>query len=110
MRQHFPHLKIYARARNREHAYRLMEVGAQVIQRETLLSSQDIGRQVLEGLGFSAREAARMTQLYHDHDVKRLNDNFEMRHDQERMMRLAREWAVELEELFEQDAAEERAE
>ncbi len=110
VRQNFPHLKIYARARNRQHAYRLMEVGAQVIQRETLLSSLDVGRRVLEGLGFSAGEAARTTDMFHDHDVKRLEEHFEMRHDEERMARLAREWALELEELFEQDAAEERAE
>ncbi len=110
VRRHFPHLKIYARARNRQHAYRLMEAGAEVVQRETLLSSLDIGRQVLEGLGFSVAEAARTTQMFHDHDVRRLIEQFEMRHDDERMMRLAREWAVELEDLFERDAAQEKAE
>ena len=66
VRRNFPHLKIYARARNRQHAYGLMEIGAEVIQRETLLSSLDVGRQVLEGLGFSAGEAART-----DRDVPR---------------------------------------
>ena len=81
-----------------------------MIQRETLLSSLDVGRRVLEELGFSAGEAARTTEMFHDHDVRRLEEHFEMRHDEERMARLAREWAVELEELFEQDAADERAE
>ena len=110
VRRHFPNLKIYARARNRQHAYGLMEIGAEMIERETLLSSLDVGRRVLEGLGFTASEAARTTEMFHDHDVRRLNEHFEMRHDEERMVRLAREWAVELEELFEQDAAEEKAE
>ena len=31
-----PHLKIYARARNRVHAYRLMDVGVVKLIRETL--------------------------------------------------------------------------
>ena len=108
VRRHFPHLKIYARARNRQHAYRLMEVGAEVVQRETLLSSLDIGRRVLEGLGFSVGEAARTTEMFLEHDVRRLETHFGEHRDQDRMMRLAREWAQELEELFEQDAAEEK--
>ena len=110
VRRSFPHLKIYARARNRQHAYGLMEIGAEVVQRETLLSSLDVGRRVLEGLGFSAGEAARTTEMFHEHDVRRLNEHFEMRDDEESMVRLAREWATELEELFEQDAADEAAE
>ena len=37
VRRHFPDLKIYARARNRAHAYRLMELGIDVVWRETFL-------------------------------------------------------------------------
>ncbi len=44
LRKHFPHLKIYARARNRFHAYRLMDTGVDYIMRETLLSSLRPGR------------------------------------------------------------------
>src|SRR6185295_1318285 len=35
VRRHFPQLKIYARARNRFHAYRLMDLGCELIERET---------------------------------------------------------------------------
>ncbi len=110
VQRHFPHLKIYARARNRPHAYRLMELGVDVIQRETFLSSLDIGRQVLEGLGFSSGEAARTAEMFRDHDVARLEAHFGEHRDEETMMRLAGEWARDLEELFEEDAAEEKAE
>jgi glutathione-regulated potassium-efflux system ancillary protein KefC/glutathione-regulated potassium-efflux system protein KefB len=110
VQQYFPHLKIYARARNRPHAYRLMELGVDVIQRETFLSSLDVGRQVLEGLGFSPSEAERTTEMFRDHDVARLEAHFGEHRDEEKMMRLAGEWARELEELFEEDAAEEAAE
>ncbi|UCH73869.1 MAG: glutathione-regulated potassium-efflux system protein KefC [Rhodospirillales bacterium] len=110
VKRHFPHLKIYARARNRSHAYQLMELGVDVIQRETFLSSLDIGRQVLEGVGFSASEAARTTEMFRDHDVRRLKAHFGEHRDEKKMMRLASEWARELEELFEEDAAEEAAE
>ena len=36
--QHFPHLVIFARARNRQHAYRLRALGITRIMRETWLS------------------------------------------------------------------------
>ena len=110
VQQYFPHLKIYARARNRPHAYRLMELGVDVIQRETFLSSLDVGRQVLEGLGFSPSEAERTTEMFREHDVARLEAHFGEHRDEEKMMQLAGEWARELEELFEEDAAEEAAE
>ena len=42
LREHFPALRIFARARNRKHAYRQMDLGVQVIQRETLLSAADL--------------------------------------------------------------------
>src|SRR5882672_8099609 len=50
-RRHFPKLKIYARARNRFHAYRLMDIGVDFLMRETLLSSLDLAQEVMHGLG-----------------------------------------------------------
>ena len=110
VRRNFPDLTIYARARNREHAYRLMEVGVTVLQRETFLSSLDIGVRVLEGLGFSRAEAARSVEMFREHDVRRLETHFGQHKDPDHMTRMAREWAKELEELFEQDTAEEEGE
>jgi len=109
VRKHFPNLKIYARARNRNHAYKLMELGVDVIRRETLLSSLDMARVLLEGLGLSAFEAEKTVQTFHKHDEQRLLAHFDMRHDEDRMAQLAQEWAKELEDLFEQDAAGEAA-
>ena len=51
IRQHFPHLKIFARARNRQHAFRLMDLDVRYIIRETLVSSLEMSVQVLEALG-----------------------------------------------------------
>ena len=52
-----PNLTVYARARNRKHAYRLMDLGVNIIRRETLLSSLDLARSVLMGLGLSKSDA-----------------------------------------------------
>ncbi|MEQ1877165.1 MAG: NAD-binding protein, partial [Bdellovibrionia bacterium] len=44
VRDHFPNLKIFARARNRGHAYDLLDIGVTVIHRETLGSSLWLAR------------------------------------------------------------------
>ncbi len=42
--QHFPNLKLLARARSRVEAYQLMSLGVQNYTRETFLSALDLGR------------------------------------------------------------------
>ncbi|MGZ6140566.1 MAG: monovalent cation:proton antiporter-2 (CPA2) family protein, partial [Myxococcaceae bacterium] len=42
VQEHFPHLMIFARARNRAHAYQLMELGIEHVSRETFLSSLEL--------------------------------------------------------------------
>lgn len=104
VRKHFPHLKVYARARNRKHAYQLMDLEVEVIQRETFLSSLDIARNVLEGLGLSHYDAEQVVETFKEHDERRLHSSYEHHNDEEKMVLLAKKSAEELEELFAQDA------
>ncbi len=104
VRKHFPDLKIYARARNRKHAYQLMDLGVTVLQRETFLSSLDIARSVLEGLGLPDYEADRVVKRFREHDERRLYAHYGLHDDEQKMIDLAKEAAEELEELFAQDA------
>lgn len=105
VRRQFPHLKIIARARNRQHAYRLMELGISAIWRETLSSSIDMTRAVLEGLGFSDYEARRACETFRSHDERQLVATFGQHRDDATLQALTRKAAAELEELFAQDAA-----
>jgi glutathione-regulated potassium-efflux system ancillary protein KefC/glutathione-regulated potassium-efflux system protein KefB len=107
VRRHFPHLKIYGRARNRQHAYRLMELGISVVWRETFLSSLDMARELLKGLGLPDFAAARATEIFREHDERRLYSLYGEHRNEERMRMLAKKAAEELEELFAQDAANE---
>src|SRR5690349_2183589 len=52
VRKLYPHMKIIARARNRQHVHRLMDVGAHAV-RETFFSSLEMSRQTLIGLGLT---------------------------------------------------------
>ena len=66
--KHFPHLNIFARARNRQHAYRLTDLGITPIQRETFLSALDLARDMLVGLGMARPEAERTMLAFREHD------------------------------------------
>ncbi len=106
IREQFPSLKVFARARNRQHAYLLMDQGVKVIRRETFLSAADMGREVLQGLGVHARRARDITARFVEHDERRLNEHHSVHNDEEKLRDLARESARELEEMFARDATE----
>jgi voltage-gated potassium channel Kch len=57
VQKHFPHLEILARAKGRDHAYRLLHQGVKHIFRETLGSSLDMSVAELRMLGVRAYEA-----------------------------------------------------
>jgi glutathione-regulated potassium-efflux system ancillary protein KefC len=104
--KHFPHLKILARARNRKHAYRLMDLGITLIQRETMLSALELARDMLIGLGMPRAEAEHTMRTFRSHDELRLFEHHTHHNDQEKMEDLAKAGNKELEEMFERDAVE----
>ena len=104
VRRHFPHLRIFARVRNRAHAYRMMEIGIPVVWRETYLSSLDMARQVLQALGLPDYAAEKAAATFRSHDEERLYGLFGEHNDTKRMQALVKKSAIELEELFAQDA------
>lgn len=106
IRSHFPALKIFARARNRKHAYRLMDLGVQVIRRETFLSAVDMGRAVLQSLGINPAQARDLVTRFAEHDERRLNEYHSEHDNEEKMRELAKESARELEEMFARDASD----
>jgi glutathione-regulated potassium-efflux system ancillary protein KefC/glutathione-regulated potassium-efflux system protein KefB len=105
VKAHYPHLKIYARARNRMHAYQLMDLGVTVLMRETFLSSLELARDVLVGLGQSTAEADEIARRFRAHDEELLDRQRVVRHDEEQLIATSRQARDELERLFEQDRA-----
>lgn len=101
--ENFPRLKIMARARNRKHAYQLMDLGVIHVWRETFYSSLKMAEATLESLGISRTESVEIVDTFRRHDEQRLLDHHNMHNDDERMVYLAKQSAKELEEMFEQD-------
>jgi len=115
VRRHFPNLKIMARARNRQHALRLMDIGVRYFIRETYLSSLDLAQHTLEALGLTRADAIESIRRFDAHDKKQLQAQREFRDDEQKLIQSAQQAARELEQLFESDVepaqvAERRAE
>lgn len=99
----YPHLKVLARARNRQHVHKLVDVGAEPI-RETFHSSLEMTRLALIGLGLSSEQAADRIQRFSEHDEQVLEAQGRIRDDRAKVMQNAQEARVELARLFESDA------
>ena len=104
--QHFPHVTIIARARNRGHVYRLMSAGVQHVVRETFFSSLEMGHDVFEALGLTYSESREALERFRDHDETTLNRAYEHRDDLPRLRELGTQARKELESLFERDATQ----
>lgn len=106
IKDRYPHLPVFARARDRSHAHRLIEAGITEVHRETFHSSLALTRRVLAGLGLHEREINAVVTTFMAHDEKRLFDDAKYASDTERMQERARSDAARLEKLFAEDEAE----
>ena len=102
--RNFPHLNIIARARNRRHAHKLMDLGITHIFRETLFSSLAMSGRVLDMLGFDQEEVRRSIDTFREHDKRLLDEQHAMHHDEERLIQSAKDTARELESLLRNDS------
>jgi glutathione-regulated potassium-efflux system protein KefB len=106
VRQRYPQVPIYARARDRRHTHKLMDAGITNIRRETFLSSIELTRDLLRGLGLPEREVRFLVETFKAHDRRRLYEDYRHYTDLEKLQARARTSAQELEDLFAQDATE----
>jgi glutathione-regulated potassium-efflux system protein KefB len=108
VRRLFPHLRIIARARNRQHAFRLMDLtsAADDVVRETFHSSLKMARLTLEALGLPPERARASVEVFREHDEKLLRDQHLVYDDDVALVQTTREAYVELQALFEADAAD----
>ena len=104
VRRQYPHLKIIARARNRQHVFRLMDLGVDEPVRETFHSSLKITRKTLEALGLSHELAADRVERFRRHDEDLLRKQSLVYDDETQLIQSTRDALVDLQHLFEADA------
>jgi len=109
VRQHFPHLKLIVRARNRSHAHELLDIGVDDLRRETLASSLESAHVMLRELGFSEKRADQMVKTFRKHDEETLRSQMQYRGNEKLFVDYSNQAGLQLAEVFRQDAlAEEK--
>ncbi|WP_435607885.1 monovalent cation:proton antiporter-2 (CPA2) family protein [Pseudomonas knackmussii] len=107
VRKLYPHVKIIARARNRQHVYHLLDAGASPV-RELFHSSLEMSRRVLVEMGLSEEQALARIRRFRRHDEDVLMAQYKVYDDAAAVIQTAREARLELETLFEADQLEDQ--
>jgi glutathione-regulated potassium-efflux system protein KefB len=105
VRRQYPHLKIVARARNRQHVWRLMDMGIDEPVRETLYSSLKMTKQALVALGLTPERAMDRVERFRRQDAELIKAQYLVYDDETKLVQTTREALADLERLFEADAS-----
>ncbi|MHB2104804.1 glutathione-regulated potassium-efflux system protein KefB [Vibrio vulnificus] len=98
--QHFPKLKVLARARSRVEAYQLLSHGVSSYSRETFLGALDLGRQTLVEIGMHPYQAKRAEAHFRKLDNAMLKELLPQHNQDKKLAQRAKEARKELEEIF----------
>ena len=86
IKKHFPHLKILARARNRNDAFELVDMGVNDFYRENLYSAVNLGIDALVEMGHRRYTATRQGQRFIKYDEAATHRLAEKRHDKKALL------------------------
>jgi len=100
VRLHYPHVTIYARARNRRHAFELHKAGVHYFKRELFDSSLTMTKKILSFLGYENDEIHRKAQAFQTHDEATLMKSFEFFNEEEHLINFAKQASGELERIL----------
>jgi monovalent cation:proton antiporter-2 (CPA2) family protein len=100
---HFPHLKLFARAWDRVHAYELINAGVVAVHRELFASSVEMGKDVLAALGRHPFEAHRAACTFMAHDERLLRQAAAHAGDEQALVDIARKGRAEIENVLGED-------
>lgn len=99
-KHHFPHLKVFARARNRRHAYELHKAGVDYFKRELFDSSLTMTKEVLAFLEYTPEDIEKKAQAFQNHDERSLHQSFEFFEEEKDLINFARQAKGELEQIL----------
>ncbi|KTD66019.1 potassium:proton antiporter [Legionella santicrucis] len=97
---HFPHLKIYARARNRRHAYELHRVGVDYFIRELFDSSLTMTKEIMKFLGYKSEDIQKKAAAFKKHDETTLIRSFDFFDKESDLINFSRQAKGELERIL----------
>jgi voltage-gated potassium channel Kch len=103
VKKEFPNLKIFARARNRRHAYELHKAGVDYFRRETFDASLVMAEEVMKSLGKRAFNVRFKAQQFMLHDQRSLEESFEFFETEDDLISFSKKTVQELETILQSD-------
>lgn len=104
---HFPNLKIFARARNRRHAYDLDKIGVDYFRRDTFDSALTMAQQIMVSLGNKESDMQFRALQFTRHDEATLHKSFEFFDEENELIQFSRQATDDLERLLTSDTTNE---
>lgn len=102
-REEFPHLRIYARARDRRHAYDLHKLNAYYFRRETFDSALHMAEDIVIDLGHNKQTIRAKGRAFRHFDEKSLQHSFEFFEEESALILFSRQVNGELEQILRSD-------
>lgn len=106
IKEHFPHIKIYARSRNRGHTFDLMDLGVTHIKREMFDSSLNFTSDLLKDMGMDSEKVDDIIRKFAKHDVDFIAVQHKVRNDEKMFMSAYNQAQAQLAEVLSQDEKE----
>lgn len=103
VKEQHPKLLVFARARNRRHAYDLHKAGVDAYHREMLDASLALAREAMVALGRDAAEVQRKAAKFLAHDIQTLKKSFEFFESEPELINFAKLSREELERILRED-------
>lgn len=103
VKEEYPEVTIYARARNRQHAHELNKLGVAYFKRETFDSSLEMAQAIMVWLGNSPDDIAAKAEQFRTYDEKSLRASFAFYEDEAALIDFAKNRGTELERILRGD-------
>jgi voltage-gated potassium channel Kch len=103
IKEHYPHLKIFARARNRGHVYELMDLDVHKIRRETFDSSVLFVGDLFIDMGFAPEAVNKILDKFRVHDEMMLKEQHKVRHDDKSLISVSKQGVAQLAQVLSED-------
>lgn len=101
--EEFPNLKIFARARNRRHAYELHKLGVSHFRRDTFDASLAMAQDIMVALGHKKTEMQHKAERFKKHDEDSLRKSFAFFDNENDMIDFSRMQRAEMEQILRED-------
>ncbi|MBY0356067.1 MAG: monovalent cation:proton antiporter-2 (CPA2) family protein [Rickettsiales bacterium] len=102
-KEEFPSLTIFARARNRQHAYDLHVLGVHYFKRELFDASLNMAKHIMIWLGKPEAEVLRKAEQFYQHDEETLKESFKFFGDDKTLVSFSKTRRAELERILQSD-------